>query len=534
MTFPVLAFFSRTMRVQARSWRTYIFRCVLALAMWALLAFSQASSVMSDAPGRELFGILIGANLIVLCTIAVVYFATAITEEKEEMTLGLLKLAGLNPISILLGKSTSRMLGLGTLLLVQVPFAILAVTLGGVSIPQVLAAYLMLLAFSWFLCNLARVCSVVCSRGRHPAARPVIRRLVFFLLPWAAKGIAMLLVEGYWNEEDLLIRAVNACSDGMIGASPFICMDEIMNLNFTGPVIGYQVIASAILGVCFFLLSWVLFNRCTRTQKGTAPARGLIPKSGVLRRPLGVGRPWGDALAWKEFHFMTGGKTKIIVKSIVFAVAVVVTIVFAYFVETGFGFARRSIDWDEICAISGGILMVGALVVTALEMGVYASRIFSSEVRWRTLSGLIGLPISVGRLAGSKVLGCSLTLVPNLVLFMVAAAIGYEPLGEVLETVLTEGEAFMVVCYLFSQFLLFLGLTAFLSLYVKWGAFVLAFLILFFGQYFIMMLAFVVSFGGGSDGMGAFLFMSVVSTGLAFLFAFLVTTRLTSLAGTQT
>jgi len=36
------------------------------------------------------------------------YFATAITEEKEELTLGLLKMADIGPLTLLLGKYRCR------------------------------------------------------------------------------------------------------------------------------------------------------------------------------------------------------------------------------------------------------------------------------------------------------------------------------------------------------------------------------------------------------------------------------------------
>ena len=52
-------------------------------------------------------------------------------EEKEEQTLGLLRMTGLSPLSILLGKSTSRLCGALLLLAAQFPFTIFAVTLGG-------------------------------------------------------------------------------------------------------------------------------------------------------------------------------------------------------------------------------------------------------------------------------------------------------------------------------------------------------------------------------------------------------------------
>ena len=539
MTFPVLAFFSRTMRVQARSSRTYAFRGTLALLLWTMLGFSHAARLGSNAPGLQFFRALISTNLWVLCTVALVYFATAITEEKEEMTLGLLKLAGLNPLSILMGKSTSRLLGMGMLLLVQVPFAVLAVTLGGVSIDQVLAAYLMLLAFTWFLCNLALLCSVVAPRSRSGAALAGFLFIAFLLLPLAIQGASSLLIhKRMLVDGGAIAEGVAACCASMVDTSPFTRYGEIMRIGFAGPIIGHQAIASLIWGLGFFLLSWALFGPCTRRQKRASPARGLIPKSGFLLRPLGVGRTWRHALAWKEFHFMAGGKIQIIVKAVLFALAVVVTGALAYGIDTEFGIKRGRADWNKVRDGTGVMLTVGILLITALEMGVHASRIFSSEVKWKTLSGVMGLPISVGRFVWDKIRGCALTLLPNLVLLLVALILGSETIGEVLrDLILSEEEAFAGCLYVVSQFLLFLNLTAFLSLYVKWGAFVLAAMVQLVAQQIVgMLFAFLVMSGsGGGEGaiVGFMMFMVLLSLGLAFLFGFLTTVRLTKLAGTE-
>jgi len=536
MTFPVLAFFSRTMRVQARSWRTYAFRGALALLLWAILGFNHATRLISNAPGRAFFRGLVVANLWVLCTVALVYFATAITEEKEEMTIGLLRLAGLNPLSILMGKSTSRLLAMGMLLLVQLPFAVLAVTLGGVSITQVVAAYVMLLAFTWFLCNLSLVCSVVTNRGRSAGGLAGLALIAFFLVPWVVQGLVTEFVvnRGIWKDV-LPARFILTACRSVINTSPFTRVEEVMRIGFAGPVIGYQVIASFIWGLAFFLLAWGLFGPCTRRQKLASPARGPIPKSGVLLRPLGVGRAWRNALAWKEYHFMTGGKIKIIVKSVLFALALVAVGALMYGIETDFGTKRRPPRMEEVREMTGVTLTVSILLITILEMGVYASRLFSSEVKWKTLSAVMGLPTSVGRLVWDKIKGCVPTFAPNLALLCVAVFLGREPIGDVLWSILSEEAGFMGCVYLCAQVPLFLNLTAFLSLYVKWGALVLAAMLQFIAQYMVVafLAALTVSTGGPDIFVGVMLFMSTASIGLAFMFGFLMTVRLAELAARE-
>ena len=107
------------------------------------------------------------------------FFATAITEEKEEGTLGLLKMAGISRAGILLGKSTSRLVSAMLLLFAQFPFTLLAITLGGVTFQQILAAYSALLAYMILVANLAMFFSVSSKRSSTASLLSAIGVAVF-------------------------------------------------------------------------------------------------------------------------------------------------------------------------------------------------------------------------------------------------------------------------------------------------------------------------------------------------------------------
>lgn len=120
----------------------------------SLDAVGDGAKCFYRCTGTELFSSIAWLNLLFITCAGAGYFSTAITEEKEEETLGLLQMAGLNHIGILLGKSTSRLIQVMLLLVVQFPFMLLAVTLGGVTTDQILAAYVSVLAFTVLLANL--------------------------------------------------------------------------------------------------------------------------------------------------------------------------------------------------------------------------------------------------------------------------------------------------------------------------------------------------------------------------------------------
>ena len=92
-------------------------------------------------------------------------FSSVITEEKEQRTLGLLRLAGFRAIWILVGKSLGQLVSAMLLLALQIPFGILCIALGGVSVSQVMAAFSMLSAYMLFLAGLGLLCSTVTPRS---------------------------------------------------------------------------------------------------------------------------------------------------------------------------------------------------------------------------------------------------------------------------------------------------------------------------------------------------------------------------------
>src|SRR3982751_6078304 len=125
MISPLLALFIRSLREDGRQKLTYIARTGLVVVILLFQFSFQSNMGWNNAPGLEFFGTVIGIDLAFVLLAAVSYFSSAISEEKEEMTLGLLRMTNLNPLSILLGKSTSRLCSASLLFAAQVPFTLL-------------------------------------------------------------------------------------------------------------------------------------------------------------------------------------------------------------------------------------------------------------------------------------------------------------------------------------------------------------------------------------------------------------------------
>ena len=261
MTSPLLAHFTRSVREDTRAKSTYWARACLAAFMLMVMGMAALSDVTSGAPGLDFLQTVAWLHLIFLTISGVGWFASAITEEKEEETLDLLCMTNLSPLSILLGKSTSRLCGALLLVVAQLPFTLLAVTLGGVSRGQVFAVYATLAAYTFFLCNLALLASVLAYRT----------------------GIASLLTAA------ALFAAWVAGNfvPGIAAMSPFGRLLAIFATGFAARPIGFQVVSNFVAGGVLFGVAWAVFRRFCET-----PSRGELPLATTRRHGwFSPGRP---------------------------------------------------------------------------------------------------------------------------------------------------------------------------------------------------------------------------------------------------
>lgn len=464
MSMPILAFFSRSLRVESRSIWLYMKRLALLVVVLLYLVTMHLTMAFFGAPGLRFFAGVMHVNVFFICILAVSYFSSAISEEKEEQTLGLLRMTKLNPISILLGKSTSRTIGAILLILAQLPFTLLAVTLGGVSLTQVSAAYATLLAYVVFVSGLGLFCSLMCRRTANAAGLTGIVLLGFFLIPPLGLFLlSELVASGRVSAAGWFHTVCEAVFGWMLRVSPFSRIAEIMETNFSGHPVGFQVMNNVGMGIFFFVSAWLLFNRLTREEKTPSPARGLLFRRRKRGGILSPGRAWSGGLIWKEFYFSAGGVLGLFVRFFLLGGF----IVFVVYLRRPFG--RYRVDWEDI----GGVMMICTLIVAYLEMVLQASRVLQSEVRWRTLSSIMILPMGVWQLAYRKFLGCLIPMPLYLAFLIGGVVLNPDGFAE------GFGECFSSVWgwHTLAQAVFFLNLVLCMSVLVRRAGFVLAFVI---------------------------------------------------------
>lgn len=507
------ALVERSLRVDVRLTRTHLVRLLFAGIILFMLIQVHDDIMWHQAPGREFFSYICYLNFGLLNLAAMSFFSTVITEEKEEMTLGLLKMAGISPIGILMGKTSPRLIAVTMLLSVQLPFTFLAITLGGVVTDQILAAYLALLSFAVLLSGLGGFFSTVCRRSNVSASLTTASLAALYIGPEIVDALARESRRRGYLSAGLSYFLEWLC-DCFREATPLYSLGEILSTNYAGGLLTYQVVSNVLAGAGLFGVSWMLFDFCTKNEKPIAPARGLTAlfKRRVTRSQSSStgNRVWDNALAWKDFHFITGGLTAVIIKFLCYVV-LLIGMVFLM------GRQMRSNFSDNV----GALCMTAMLMALAVEIPIYASRLFREEVRWQTWSNLVLLPESIARISLQKILGTLPTFIPGLVILIFGAVLAPRFVEDFADEALDE----VGFWWFISQYILGVHIVVLMSLVVKWGSLPLGIAVVVLGN--ALFLACAGNSGGGEEILIVPIFFAIV--GVCVCIA-LIGDRLKSLA----
>jgi hypothetical protein len=396
MSSALLALFDRSLREDTRSKIVYRVRSIVGTILLLLLFGFAIAASWSGAPGRNFFISIVILQAVSITAIGLSYFASAVTEEKEEQMLGLLRMTNLNPISILLGKSTSRLCSALLLLAAQIPFTVFAVTLGGISLGQIAATYCTLAAYTFLLCNIALLGSVI-ARQTTGAVTFSVFILALFL---AGAPLLSVMAEDGPLEGTALAQPVLTFSEWWRDATPTVRLNEVLDVKFTGAPAGWQVVSNTAGGVVFFLLAWVMFERfCDRAAAGTVNtgAMARLTAGARAKRPP---RPTKDAVTWKDFYFVCGGWKGVIGRVLLYAGTHAVILIGVHFFQ-----------WDR--NLNRVLLYLGVPAIFSIDFAATTARVFRKELQDKTLSTLAVIPFTMKEIVARKVRACLICAVPG-------------------------------------------------------------------------------------------------------------------------
>ncbi|MEZ6127439.1 MAG: hypothetical protein R3C59_01990 [Planctomycetaceae bacterium] len=388
--------FNWSLRSDSRSVYPHIVRAAFAGFMLLSILGAWGASLSGMAPGLKFFEGICSLNVLLISVAGISYFVSAVTEEKDSGTLALLRLAGVSPLAIVLSKSTSRLISSLMLLLIQLPFTFLAITLGGVTWQQIIAAYLALAAWLCLVANMALFCSVRCTSSGRAAGMATSALLMFFAAGPLLQQFATLKA-GSWITPGMLTACASLYAE-VQQTTVTTRLEEIFATTTVVQLAGTQLWRSLMIGGTLFVLSVVMFNRYSEPVEDNTHGQ-----SAAVRR-FTVGRCWRWPIVWKDFLFFTGGRTFLSMKLAGYALLVGG---FVWFHQL----ERPTADaWLSPDLVRTAFLTI-ALLLT-IEILLYSSNSLFLEVRQSAVASLKMLPIQTPVLLLQKAGACGVALIP--------------------------------------------------------------------------------------------------------------------------
>jgi hypothetical protein len=456
---PLLAFFVREtgqiVRGRHSWWRRGLF--IFALAVLTIGVAGEIGSSSrpwrSMSAGRIAFSVLMTANAYFVFALTNTYFAKAVSAEREAGSLDLLRITGLSPLALLVGKGTSQFARALLLLVAQAPLCVICVTLGGLPPERILASYALVASVLFCGCHVGVFWSVVSKTSRHASQNTIVTFLALYLAPWC------LLTFNAVRPGALPQSVVEAIS-WFTQVSPTKSYSAVVN---GGPWPLVSIFMHLGLGLAFLLGAVALFERmCERRESPATAATGSAKTSGAEKRRETPPRLDKRPLAWKEYYFAAGGRRGTRIRWFLYVgVAILLSLTT---VSSTRNAGLELIAWP--------LLFIGAIGAVS-ELAHATSKWLGAEVTHRTLGDLAILPIRTRRILWEKFLGHLPSILPPLTLLLVGAVLSFDRIGALLEQV----DRWPMVVHFAVQGIFVLVFTVRLSLTQPLSAFGVAFLI---------------------------------------------------------
>lgn len=376
-----MAFLTRSIRQESRLLTHHAVRG--AMVFLALVAFFWQVAV---TPKLGASGLVMVQKISAYCyysltLLGIMYFSLAITEEKEEETLPLLRMTGVRNFTLLIGKSMPRLAIVMLLILVAAPFLLLSISLGGVVPEQILAIVLGMMCYAFCLSQLGLFCSTISRNSQRAVSLTFLLWLVLEFGSWLLTFSAAACKEWGFQfiQEKCEYLAEHWWQRTMWSAS-----GEYLSFVRGDRILHSQMSFHLCVGAVFFLGSWLLFETMNQASLAQGASASENLTRGIKTRTNGLlSLRCGDfALAWKSWQFQVGGWLWMLIGVIgmpVFSVGIVVVI--CVLMDESFE--------AEVCCTT--LILVGAISFLIIVARLFG-RVLNQEIHQQTLVSLCMLP----------------------------------------------------------------------------------------------------------------------------------------------
>jgi len=401
----VTALLLRRLRLDLRGAAGHLIRLFAAGMMLVTILGAVESSWRLGSPGLAAFRWIVWCDALLISAASTTVFAAVIAGEREGGTLGLLRMTGTSPLTLLLGQGVSGIV-IGCLILaIQFPFIVLTITLGGILWNQVLAALLALLAHLVLCAGVGLFFSTVCKRAGSAAFYTFLAQVGLWWGPWIARWLASRLNAG-GTITAATEQAVSVASSFVDQQLVWTRLNEIAasfgSTNLIASQFWWSIAAGAVLvGLSTLLMDYQPIE--------VPPASPFVI---ALWRPV-RGRAWRTwPIPGKDFRQFMGGARGLVARLIIY---IAVPILTAWLMNR---YANSRLELDDVAAM---VFWFG-FAFLIVELNAIASRLFRNELAEQTWSTLVLLPRPFVAIVGSKLAGAALgLLLPALITAMAFA-----------------------------------------------------------------------------------------------------------------
>ena len=412
-------------------------------------------------------------NLFLITITGVIGFSSTITEEKEEATLELLLMTGITQKSLIFSKASARIIRGLFLTLSQLPFVIISIAFGGITLNQIFALYATFFSYIIFL---AFFCTFFSAISKTTTLAAILSSSALFLLFICTSELNKPI--SYFN--------------------PFEVLSEVLKNGFDSYWVPQQFISHIITALMFYFLSVRYFQSSPQSKLffGKKSRKSKEIKTTKCHRS----RAWSNALCWKDFNFSYGGKAWWAWQCLI------LTCLSFVFVSD-----YHSPDFEDFM----GTLYMSACICLFMQLVFVAQGLISKEFKNQTHTALFTLPYEIKNILKSKIKAGFMATLPSLILTVLAILY---ILGE-------ERDTLWGIIATVSYAFLFITLTFLISLKV----YLFAFLLAGFGTLFIGTITLMISASSGSYESVA-LFMTFINTGAGIAFSLMALNQIESKA----
>jgi hypothetical protein len=401
----VTALLARRLRLDLRGVTGHFVRFFAAGGMLFTIFLVMQNTAAIGAPGQLVFSWIVWCDSLFISGASLTVFATVISSEREQGTLGLLRMTGTSPLALLLGQGFSGVV-LGCLLMAaQFPFIVLTITLGGVLWNQVVATFMALVAHLVLCAGIGLFFSSFCRRSSSAAFYTLLTQFLLWWGPWFARRAAASIAAA-GNMQTSTQDLINAGSSWVEHHLVWNQLSAISTSFGATPIVSAQFWTSLAGGFLLILCgAWILDRRPIETPAYSPIVIKLWNASGH--------RAWSRfAITGKDYRQFMGGWKGVFVRLLIYTLAPITSCLALN------RYAGSNLDADNIAS---AVFWTG-MAFLVVELSAIASRLFRNEVAEQTWATLTLLPRRFSAIIALKLGAALLGLLPAILVCLTAAA----------------------------------------------------------------------------------------------------------------